>query len=82
MTAEIVTLIHPDDVPRLKAIEMLERYLAKAKAGEIESVALAALTDDGTARVAFSEHADNLALLGSIRLLDEMLVSAVLREGE
>jgi len=63
-------------------IEMLERYLERAKAGLIVSVGIAAVTSDGRAQYGHSDPDDGLRLLGAVRLLDTFVALSLDEEGE
>jgi hypothetical protein len=62
------------------AISALEDVLARAKAGELTSVAIAATTTDLNGHYTFSEQVNGLALLGVITLMRDDLASDLRRE--
>lgn len=64
------------------AVALLEAYLDLAKQGAITSVAIAAVTADRDAAYCYSEPEDELALLGTVRLLDRLLAKALDAEAE
>ena len=55
------------------AIEILEDALASAKSGEIASVAIASVLNDGSGRNHISTSENRIALLGSVMLLTSMI---------
>jgi hypothetical protein len=64
-------------ISQQSAVDVLERYLELAKAGQITSVALAAVTLERNAAYCYSEPEDGLAMLGAVRLLDRLLATAL-----
>lgn len=65
-------------LPNAEAVAYLEQALSKARRGEFQSVAIAAVTNEGYANCAFavSQHDNVLLLLGATewvadRLMDE-----------
>lgn len=51
------------------AVEILEKFLAMAKDGDLKSVALAAICQDDSAITAFSPSPHNLAQLGAVDIV-------------
>ena len=79
---EIYALPTMTKVCQADAIETLERYLERARNGEITTVAVAALTAEGNSIFAYSQHMSGLALLGACNLLQHDLAAALIREGD
>jgi hypothetical protein len=79
---EVYALPTLANVCNMDAIETLERFLDRARKGEITTVALAALTVDGNALFTYSQQMNGLALLGACNLLQHDLTTALIREGE
>jgi hypothetical protein len=65
---------------RADAIETLERYLERAKAGEITAVAIATINTEGAANYTYSEQVSGVSLLGAVTLLQHDLTAALVRE--
>lgn len=77
MTAKLIPLETPRAAARADAVELLEDFLERAKAGEIIAVAIAAVRPDLNSETGYSET-DNLnALLGSVSALDKRLAREV-----
>jgi hypothetical protein len=82
MSATIYPLPTLANLARADAIETLERYLDRAKAGEIVTVAIAAVNAEGTANYCYSEQINGSALLGAVTLMQHGLAAALIREAE
>lgn len=80
MSATIYPLPTLASLCRADAIETLERYLEKAKAGEIITVAIAAVNPEGTATFTYSEQVNGVSLLGAVTLMQHDLTAALMRE--
>lgn len=69
--------------PRVKinqsAVELLEDFLERVKSGEIDTVAIAALTD-GSSVTQWSECDHVQALLGAIAILEARLIRNVIQD--
>jgi len=65
------------DEPNPETIELLEKYLELARKGEIETVAIAALTINRDTLHAYSTTDENLSLIGAVKLLARTLEDAV-----
>jgi hypothetical protein len=67
--------------PKIKvnqsAVELLEEFLERVKSGEIETVAIAALSD-GSSVTQWSECDHVQALLGAITILEARLINRVI----
>ena len=68
------------NICRADAIETLERYLERAKAGEITTVAIAAINTEGSANFSYSQQVSGVSLLGAVTLLQHDLTAALMRE--
>ena len=82
MSATIYPLPTPANVCREDAIRTLERYLEKAKAGEIITVAIAAVNAEGSANWTYSEQMHGVSLLGAVTLMQHDLTAALVREAD
>ena len=79
---EIYALPTMAKVCQADVIETLERFLERARDGEITAVAIAALTPDSNSIHAYSQQMNGLPLLGACNLLQHDLAAALIREGE
>ena len=79
---EIYALPTMAKVCQADVIETLERFLERARDGEITAVAIAALTPDANAIFTYSQQMSGLTLLGACNLMQHELASALIREGE
>jgi len=69
-------------VSQESAVELLERYLERARNGELVAVGIAAVRDDGRAQYAHSEPENALSLIGAIKLLETYVALSLDEEGE
>lgn len=77
MSKPIALVTHTDASHEEKVasvIHQLEQWLVKAKAGELEGIAVAALYSDGACGCGFSASASYFRLLGAITDLQHMYV--------
>jgi hypothetical protein len=82
MSATIYPLPTPSNLARADAVETLERYLERAKSGEIVTVAIAAVNAEGTANFSYSQQVNGVSLLGAVALLQHDLTAALIREAD
>lgn len=63
------------------AVKLVEDLLKKIKAGDVKSVAYAALTDSGTS-FGVSCHDDFIIVLGAVNLLENIIANIINANGE
>ena len=80
MSATIYPLPTLANMCRADAIETLERFLERAKAGEVVTVAIAAVNAEGTSTFSYSQQVSGVSLLGAVTLMQHDLTAALIRE--
>ncbi|QIG69482.1 hypothetical protein EVB79_112 [Rhizobium phage RHph_N3_13] len=58
-------------------VELLESWLERAKSGEVQTVAIAGLTDSSSSTTQWSEIDHVQALLGALKILEARIVRQV-----
>jgi hypothetical protein len=67
-------------LPSRNCIETLERYLERAKTGELQSLAIVSIDIDGTTQREFSNdgyRGSKIELLGATELLKQLLIDFI-----
>jgi hypothetical protein len=82
MSATIHPLPTLANICRADAVETLERYLERARAGELVTVAIASITSEGLANFTYSQQVNGVSLLGAVTLMQQDLTAALLREAD
>ena len=73
----VVRLVTASDVVKESAVAHLERALELARAGEIECVAIAAVSPGGAARWLLSDSEKPVTLLGAVHALAHLIAQEV-----
>lgn len=63
---------------RQQVIDHLEAVLARAREGEVTSVAIAATLPDGRSYTGFSESEHVQVLLGAVRILEHKIINELI----
>jgi len=76
MTDNVVELPTPNKKTQNDTVELLEDWLEKAKAGEVESVVLIGTINNGIFRIQMSDHdvSDTPALLSGTEVVKKILI--------
>ena len=76
MTDNTVQLVPFERIAAQDAVAVLEQWLAKAKAGELVGVAIAAVRYDGATSTGYSKCANVGTLIGAIARLQHRVIEA------